>query len=133
MSDDDPREPSDDDAGKPESPALETAASPSRIKREGRAKREKRECEEFWAAALSNPVGRRALWQVLSLGHPFETRFANGPSGFPDGNATWYHKGEQDLGQRIYDYWTLISPDGAIHMRIEHDFRFADRRKAKGD
>ena len=128
MSDEDPPEQSSDDE-QPGNPALETTASPSRRIRESRAKRELREHVEFWRFALATPIGRRELWRLIfsaQAGHLYESRFPAGSVGFPDGNAAWYARGEQDLARRIYDALERVDHDGIWQMRQENDYRLQD-------
>lgn len=102
------------------------AANPSDIKkRESRAKRDRRQAQEFWQSVFSDPVGRREIWRILESAHTFEERFACGPNGFPQPEATWFHAGEQALGQRLHDSLQIMCFEGVYLMRCEHDSRFA--------
>lgn len=79
---------------------------------------------EFWKRVFADPVGQREMWGILQACHAFETKFACGPNGFPQPEATWYARGEQDFGQRLYQSWLLLDRDGVLRMQDEHDPRF---------
>ena len=51
-----------------------------------------------------------------------------GPAGVPDEYATWYAKGEQDLGLRLYHKWLLLDPLSVAAMHAENDPRFARKK-----
>ena len=38
-----------------------------------------------------DPRGRQEMWGLLQAAHAFEERFACGPNGFPQVEATWFH------------------------------------------
>lgn len=111
---------------------LPSAVDPVAIRRrESRKKRDQREGEEFWQNILKSEVGRRELWELFSESHAFEERFACGPAGFPQVEATWFHAGEQSFGLRIYQRMLAIDPVAVRTMHIEHDPRF-ERYKRNG-
>jgi hypothetical protein len=118
------------DADKP-SIEQDTADAAGSRRKEDRLEREFREQAEFWDFVFKSRIGRFEIWKLLCMGHPFETRFAAGPAGFPDPNATWYAKGEQDLALR--QFWMLerANRDGVWKMREEHDSRLAKPGKPK--
>lgn len=129
---------SDDDEHEQESPDLfgdepeDDTSSPRQIETKKRCiAREKREAEDFWRAIFSTEVGRAQMWQIIGVqAHAFNERFACGPNGFPQGDATWFAAGEQALGQRLYQSWFLIDPKGVMLMLQEHDTRFPKPDKA---
>lgn len=87
--------------------------------------------EAFWKAVLADPVGRAELWAIIGVeAHAFETKFACGPNGFPQSEATWAAHGEQQLGQRVFQTLQQIDFEGAWAMLCEHDGRF--KKPAKG-
>lgn len=97
---------------------------------EMRIAREKQEerlsaAEVFWRGVLADPVGRREVWQLLQAAHTFEERFACGPNGFPQPEATWFHAGEQSFGQRFYQKLQFVDREGVWLMQDEHDPRYA--------
>lgn len=96
-----------------------------------RRTKELREQREFWTVALSTEVGRREIWRLLDAGHPFETRYGVGPNGFPQVEATWLHRGEQDFALRLFFTLQRIDPQGVLLMQTEHDSRFAAPRQPK--
>lgn len=134
MSDDDLPEDDDAPVSAVTDDRTESVAVSGRRKRENRIEREARESASFWKAVLADPVGRRELWRVIvgSMGaHAFETRFPASPAGTPDPYATWYAKGEQDLGLRLYHQWLRLD-HAAVHlMHVENDPRFAPPRERR--
>lgn len=105
-------------------PVVEATSGRGLKKRENRIKREAREAREFWVGVLKDPIGRRELWRLFcgpNGGHAFETRFAAGPAGFPDSNATWYERGVQDFALRAYRYWITLDPAAVVAMHKENE------------
>lgn len=101
------------------------AADPVAIKRkETRKKLYQREAVAFWHSVLSDPVGRREIWRLLQDAHTFETKFACGPNGFPQSEATFFQLGEQMFGQRLYQTLALYDRENVLLMHDEHDNRF---------
>jgi len=101
---------------------------PPKHRKEDRVKREQREADEFWRACLSTPIGRRECWRLIAAedaAHAFQTHFRAGPSGVPDKYATWYAKGEQDFGLRLYQRWLMLDVALVALMHKENDHRFA--------
>lgn len=81
----------------------------------------------FWKAVLADPVGRQEIWEWLGKSdgaHAFETKFACGPNGSPQPEATWVAHGEQMLGQRLFQTLQQIDFEGCWLMLCEHDARF---------
>ena len=106
----------------PTDKGLASAVDPATIKRAGdQAKREAAEAEEFWAGVFRSAVGRREMWRLLQVTHAFEERFACGPNGFPQVEATWFHAGEQAVGQRLYQTWLRRDPLSVSAMHAEND------------
>ncbi|HQT65359.1 MAG TPA: hypothetical protein PLO16_12685 [Acidocella sp.] len=98
-----------------------------------RAAFDKQNADGFWHRVFADPVGRAEMWKLLTACHTFEERFACGPSGFPQPEATWFHAGEQSIGLRLYQTWLRLDPIAVMQMQTEHDPRFADpKRKSKG-
>lgn len=122
----------DDEAPAPTEQPTVSATSVGEVRRrERKKKREAREAEEFWRAVFASPVGRREVWKILEAAGTFEVRFAASPGGFPDPNATWFHFGQRELGQRLYLGWQHRLPDEVRAMHLENDWRFSDKpRKA---
>ena len=93
----------------------------------GQRKRIKFEQEQsrlFWQQVFAHPAGRREMWAILQNAHAFEERFACGPNGFPQPEATWFHAGEQAYGQRLFQSWLALEPSNVTLMLFEHDPRF---------
>lgn len=88
---------------------------------------------EFWRSVLADETGRRELWRLISDdGHAFEERFACGPNGFPQPEATWFNAGEQAFAMRLYQRLLALDPVHVRQMHLEHDSRFAPYREQKG-
>lgn len=112
-------EPSDEGEGATE---MVNAAEPRSLKRaRTKAKLREEEAADFWRRALGSEVGRRELWGVLQSAHAFEERFACGPNGFPQPEATWFEAGQQALGFRLYRSWMRLAPEGVTLMMTEND------------
>ena len=102
------------------------ASSPTRMRKQRtRSALEAKERADFWRGCLSTKVGRREMWRILESAHTFETKFACGPNGFPQPEATWFAHGEQDHGPRIFFSWQRIDKDAVFLMLEENDPRFA--------
>lgn len=143
MSEDDERqglENDDETAPLPsEQPTVDASTRAGVRQQERKVDRERREGEEFWRRTLADPVGRREIWRLLAGeggAHVFEERFAVGPNGFPQTEATWFAAGEQAFGLRLYQHLMRIDRAGVFLMHDEHDQRFAKpkpRRKSRHD
>lgn len=119
----------DDDADPPETEQPEQqfdAGEPAQVKkRESKAKLRERQADAWWAKLLGDPVGRREMWGIIQTEcHAFEERFACGPNGFPQEQATWFEAGRQSVGQRIYQTMFMRDPAGTMLMLAENDARF---------
>ena len=118
LPDDPPFEEEDEEERAPEPVNAASKASTTRIR--NRAKRGRAEAAAFWTTAFSSPVGRRELWGILEAAGTFRQRFANGPNGFPQPEASWVYAGEKDMGMRLYLSWLALCPDGVAQMLREH-------------
>lgn len=117
----------DDIAPNAAEPEHETpsAADPEQAKRiRNRGKREAAEGDAFWRQVLADKVGRREVWRLLMNAHAFEDRFAVGPNGFPQSEATWFQAGERSVGQRLYLSLLRIDHAAIYTMHTEHDGAF---------
>lgn len=122
MSDDEDEAPPNAAEPEHETPS---AADPEQQKRiKNRAKREAAEGDAFWRRALEDKVGRREIWRLLMNAHTFEDRFAVGPNGFPQSEATWFQAGERAVGQRLYLSLLRIDHGAVYAMHTEHDAAF---------
>ncbi len=133
MTDDEDIAPDDDfDDGQDAEQETVDAANPARLRdRRRRADIEQENAERFWRAVLSDPTGRRELWKIIQAGHAFEERFACGPNGFPQPEATWFQAGEQAFALRLYQGWLALDPEAVILMHREHDHRFKPKKQPK--
>lgn len=113
---------------------IATAVPTSRQRKEQnrRADKDAEESREFWQRVFADPIGRREMWRVLDQCHPFEERFACGPSGVPQPEATWFHAGQQAFGLRLYRSWLILAREGVLTMQDEHDSAFVKPKK-RGD
>jgi hypothetical protein len=101
------------------------AGNPDHVRKRETAQQIKdRESDRFWKSVFSDPVGRREMWLFLEAAKPFEERFACGPNGFPQPEATWFNAGQQSLGLRIYQTWLNKFPELVMQMQRENDPRF---------
>jgi len=121
---------SEDDAtdlpmpGDPE-PAFFDAGDPAAVgKRRRTAKIKEMETGRFWDQVFASEVGRREMYGLLRDAKAFEVRFACGPNGFPQSEATWFQAGESDWGRRMADTWMVRHPAEFILMLQENDPRF---------
>lgn len=117
----------DDQEGQPAEPQLFDAGEPRQVrKRETKRQIAERRADEWWQRVLSDPVGRAQMWGILQTEcHAFEERFACGPSGFPQPEATWFEAGKQSVGLRLYQTLMARDPVNTQQMVIENDPRFA--------
>lgn len=107
------------------------AGDPAQVRRRGTAQQIKeRESIRFWTAIFSDPIGRREMWLLLEAAKPFEERFACGPNGFPQPEATWFNAGQQSLGLRMYQTWLAKYPLEVMAMHAENDPRFMPAPKS---
>lgn len=129
MNGDDDTDPAEDQIDEqPSQQQTVDAGSPRAVKkRQTKLQIQEREEERFWKGVFSDPIGRRCMWKLLDGAHPFEERFACGPNGFPQTEATWFHAGEQSLGLRIYQTWLARFPLEVMEMHKEHDSRFGKK------
>lgn len=130
----------DDSVDEPETerPAETTGAvnvaDPSSIRRVRRKKQSEEDQQlEFWTELLSTPLGRREMWGILDSGHAFQERFATGPNGFPQPEASWCEAGEQRLAFRLYLSWLRLAPDGVQLMLRENHPALLQAPKRKRD
>ncbi len=102
-------------------PTVDAASVEQFHAKEDEAERKARELRELEAALFAHETGRRLLWGILDLLHPFRTTFGETPVGFPDGNATFYHLGQQQAGLALYRKWHAAHPDEVAMMMREND------------
>jgi hypothetical protein len=124
----------DDDPFSPDDPELErtvdAADNAVLAVRKDTQKRLLTEVQTEYRRLLSTAIGRRLIWELLQTCHTFEQRFANGPNGFPQPDATWFHAGEQSVGLRLYQSLMRIDRAAVFVMHDENDANFAEPVKA---
>lgn len=129
----DPSEPNDpfppDDEEPPQAASAVDRESQKRIR--NKAKRAEAEDRDFWKACLASPVGRRCLWQMLERAQIYNERFASGPNGFPNPEATSYYRGQRDFGLNLLRSWEKLDLAGVMTMRKEHDPVLAEPLKRR--
>ena len=78
----------------------------------------------FWKRSLADPVGRKALWELLTGLGTFEDKYGVGPNGFPNVESTWAAYGQKSFGLRFYRTLMLADRDGvaAMHDECDPDF-----------
>jgi len=120
-----PNEEDDDDGAPAEQPTVD--ASNKTTHRSAQIKRivEAEQVRRFWSNALRDPVGQRVLWQLLADLHTFEERFACGPNGFPQPEATWFAAGEQAVGLRLHRTFARHDREALFAMHDKFDPAFA--------
>lgn len=134
----------EEDDGEPQGtdePTLEvvSASDPKRMKAQRkRQARTKNQGEEFWKAAISTETGRREIFDLLRQAGTFEERFACGPNGFPQPEATWFNAGQKAFGERFYLSLARIDRAAVLAMHDENDARFVkpkarSKRDPEGD
>ncbi len=117
--------PDDEPVDEPADGAPRNVADRRKVESETkRLRRWKREGDEFWRGVFASEVGRREMWAVLQAGHWGQTKFACGPNGFPQPEATWFALGEQTYAQRLHDSWDIIDHEGVYLMKVEKDTRY---------
>lgn len=119
---DDP--PEDDEHLPAEQRTVDASSKREHRKRIRKQKFSAQEADRFWALVFDTPIGRREMWGLLQAAHTFETQFPAGTVGFPDPNAAWYARGEQDYGSRLHRAWMLRCPAQVILMHQENDPQF---------
>lgn len=95
-------------------------------RRETELQMQRREAQDFWRQVFSTEVGRREMWAILSAAGTFEVKFGVGPSGYPQPEASWYHLGEKDMGQRLFMSWMQHDRDGTMLMLSENESRMRE-------
>lgn len=108
---------------------IPNAADPVAVKR-ARTKQQKAKDrhDDFWRRVLADEVGLEIVWGLLTDAHTFETRFACGPNGFPQTEATWFHAGRQEFGLALYHKLLQIDVAAVQRMHALHDPRFPKAR-----
>lgn len=114
-------------------PTTETGAvnvadpvSTKQARRRGQREDDKRAL--FWKAVFADKIGRAEMWGILQSGHAFEERFATGPNGFPQPEASWCEAGEQRLAFRLYLSWLRLAPEGVALMLSENHPALAEAK-----
>lgn len=106
-------------------PIFFDAGDPEQVEGRKRSKKlQERDSERFWNAIFATELGRREMYKLLVDSKAFEIRFACGPNGFPQPEATWFQAGESSWGRRVADTWMVRHPDEYLLMLRENDARF---------
>jgi len=124
MSDDEIQADDEEEAAPAEQPTVDAGSASNLRKRQTRAIVEREKVRRFWSSVLRDETGRKVVWQLLADLHTFEERFACGPSGFPQPEATWFHAGEQAVGLRLYKSLALYDREALFTMHDLYDPAF---------
>lgn len=135
MIDEGPPEQPEDEQASAAVPGAADSIGTDKPRRESNERKTRREIDAFWDFVFDTPVGRAEMWKLIGPqgAHAFESRFMSGAVGFPDTNATWYARGEQDFGLRLYHAWLLRNPLKVALMHQENDTRFTKPKRRRGD
>lgn len=120
-------EPEDDGPeDRPEKLPEQRNLSDAREERKRRRKRavEQRDTAEFIRKALSDPAGRRVLWDILQAAGTFEERYGDVNGYAPNREATWALRGQKDLGLRLYHSWSIADRAGMLSLLDEFHPQF---------
>lgn len=93
--------------------------------------RKKEQAADFWRDALRREAGRKAIWDILDGAGTFTTTFSSGPVGFPDERATWFHAGQRDIGERLFNALVILDRENAFRLLDEHDPRFPKPKRPR--
>ena len=105
----------------PENPLQVDAADPDAVKAaQDRAKHLAYEALLFWRGVFSERAGRAEMWKILNEAGAFDERFACGPGGFPQPEATWFNAGQKSFALRLYHTWLRVEPGGVMLMLQEN-------------
>jgi hypothetical protein len=121
----DPPDDIEDDGTLPtEQPTVDAANVTTHARQQTKAIVRREKIRQFWSTALRDPIGAEVLWQLLIDLHTFEERFACGPNGFPQPEATWFAAGEQAVGLRLYRTFGNFDREAlfALHDRFDPNF-----------
>ena len=105
----------------------DNAGDPVAVRRRAKKlKYDESEAQQFWRSVFASEAGRREMWNILGPGccHVSDVKFACGPNGFPQPEATWFQAGEQSIGERLLNSWLKLDREGVFQMLDEHDPRF---------
>jgi hypothetical protein len=125
-------DPNDDGTAPTEQPTSDATKATTAHKQRVKALSEWEKARDFWSRSLRDRVGGPIIFDLLrSLGVFEDSKFACGPNGFPQPEATWHAMGQRDFGIRLYH--TLVKHDReaifALHDQLDH--RFARPKTAR--
>ena len=110
-------------------PETQDAGDPAVVERKrARSKLDKENERNFWKRSLADPVGRRAIWDILTSLGTFEDKYGVGPNGFPNPESTWAAYGQKSFGLRFYRTLMLADREGVGRMHDECDADFIVRQ-----
>lgn len=112
---------------------IHNAADPKAIKNQRRKQlSEADQSKNFWRVVMGTEVGRREIWKLIAYDmHAFEDRFACGPNGFPQPDATMFQAGEKACGQRLYFMLMRMDREGIGRMHDENDPAYATPKRGR--
>ncbi len=111
-----------DEAGAQALPETDDAGNAESVRRKRELGKLAKENERnFWKRSLADPVGRKALWELLTSLGTFEDKYGVGPNGFPNVESTWAAYGQRSFGLRFYRTLMLADRAGIALMHDECD------------
>lgn len=97
-------------------------------KQEQKARHRSKQIEKFWTTVLTMPGAQDALWDFLAWAGTFEDRFACGPNGFPQPDASWHNAGKRSAGEYWRDKLMAHNPEAYIEFLKGRHPSFPKRR-----
>ncbi len=128
----DDNDPDDDGSAPTEQPT--TSATGTTTVRRQRVKQltEQEHAREFWSRSLRDPIGGKIIFTMLRDLHAFEDeRFACGPNGFPQPDATEYQRGQRDFALRFYRTLVCYDREAVFALHDQLDPFFAKPKTAR--
>lgn len=131
MTDDDPPDAAEDETA-PDAEPIASAVDPKEFsERRKRIDLEAEQIRLFWSRIMRNPIGARVVWQILTELHAFDERFACGPNGFPQPEATWFEAGKQSYGLALYQKLAVYDREALFALHDLYDPRFAKPKPSR--
>jgi len=113
-----------------EEPAIRNAAEAKRnVRVKDEAARERRRGDAIWRSVLSGPLGRRQLYDILTVSGALRRRYAFGQV---DDATRWMGAGQQQFGFDLFLLWLRIDPEATLEMlRENHPTMIKPARKKR--
>lgn len=79
-----------------------------------------REEAQFWRMVLTDRIGKRVLFDLLTMLKAFESSpFSATPIGFPDPQATFFHAGQIEQGRAVYQKLAIMARKELFELQDE--------------